>query len=133
MAEATLELLPRLPIAAPRGGLLRRPICPGREPPILAVKRPARTYKTRIQTGKFTMEKAQAFYRPGRPDRRRPQVSGMAVCENRQVAMFGTRLERAGSPCNRQPPGGAVRCPALLADQQGVQQQGQDGLLPVQS
>ena len=67
MAEATLELLPRRPIAAPRGGLLRRPICPGREPPILAVKRPARTYKTRIQTGKFTMEKAQAFNRPGRP------------------------------------------------------------------
>jgi hypothetical protein len=40
----------------------------------LAVKRPARTSKIRIQTGKFTMEKAEAFNRPGR---RGPAATGL--------------------------------------------------------
>jgi hypothetical protein len=46
-----------------------RMLCPGRKPPFLYVKRPARPYKTAIQK-RFPMENANGAYTPlGGPDR----------------------------------------------------------------
>jgi hypothetical protein len=81
--------------------------CPGRKPPFLDFKRPARPYKTATQT-RFTMGNARPLKRPGRAwtrsgwrcarRRARPRpdpTSGSSRCRRRSCAAAGTSLSRS--------------------------------------
>ena len=60
-------------------------LCPGREPPFLAVKRPARPYKRAIQT-RFTMGNAEGASPPrAGPDRRQLAVVRRAADQPDQL------------------------------------------------